>query len=888
MRLPMSSNASMRCWSVLSEIMYSWLQDAIAENAEIVTASRRLARELRAAYDAQQVAAGRTAWLTPPIRSWHSWLGHQATSSENPAMSPARLDAFSSAWLMERCIRKQVPDGLPGIGGIVRLAMQSWQRLREWRVPGSEVTSSARSLDEEVFALAAKDYAGQLQDGGWVDSAGMADLVARQITNKEIDVPARVVFAGFDRLVPAVTSMVDALHIAGCTTAMAPTRSIAANVSILPFASMEAELRAAGAWARIQLNEQPDARIAIVSPMLESNSSEIARLVREGLVPGWQLGSGNYSAAANVSYGRKLAEYPAIALALLLLRWTHKGLSSRELSLVLRSPCIGGLRTSGRCRIEMELRRHPDHAWSIEEFLRVFRSSEESQDALEFIDYVTKFSMIVETRGENLSPAEWAKRIDAALEAIHWPGDASLDSSEFQLANRWRELLNEFARTEVVSHQVDLAEACQRITALSSDTLFQPESGRGLVQVLGALEAAGMEFDFLWICGLDSAQWPPVSRPGLLISNNLQRKYAMPDATPGDTLEFASRVLERLVRSTNNCVLSWPATRDDLELSASSLLEAYTNDGGEVATDPGWYAQHFAGQAEFETCQDDVAPPVAAGEHVRGGAYTVQRQHVEPFSAFVYGRLGVRPPEPIQTGLSPGVRGNIIHNALHNLLAGTPDQNAICEWTKENQLQRVGSAIDSALAEHGINADPINRHILGLERDRLRQLLHEFIAAETGRQHFTVADVEKKIDYAAFGIQLGLRIDRVDRLANGRLLVIDYKTGLAKNFLGRSGEPTDLQLVVYADALNSDIGGLMLINVDSRTISYKGTGGEGGPWKARDDDEWTATLDAWRAKVHEAMQHLAEGDVRINLLNSTSAGRPLNILSRLEEQKRVD
>lgn len=868
--------------------MYSWLHDAIAADAEIVTASRRLARELRAAYDEQQLAAGQKAWLTPPIRSLNSWLSGQSSAIEDPAAIPARLDAFSSALLMERCIRKQVPAGLPGVGGIVRMAVQSWQRLREWRVPGSEVSASARSLDEQVFALAAEDYSRQLEADDWVDNAGMSELVVRLITNKEIAVPGKIVFAGFDRLVPAVRNLVDALQNAGCAIEMAPARAAAPSLSTLSFDSMEAELRAAGAWARVQLQENPQASVAIVSPMLEANSSEITRLVREGLVPGWQYGGATYAAAANVSYGRKLAEYPAIGIALLLLRWTHQGLTSRELSLLLRSPCIGGQQTNGRCRLELELRRHPDHAWKMDEFLRVFRGSEDVQDAVEFFNYVTEFLKIAETGDENLSPTEWAKRIDAALTAVHWPGDAALDSSEFQLANRWRELLNEFARTEVVSNRIDLAEACQRITALSMETLFQPEAGRGLVQVLGTLEAAGMEFDHLWVCGLDAGQWPPVSRPALFISNNLQRKFAMPDATPGDTLEFARRVLERLVRSTNNCVLSWASARDDLELTASSLLEAYASGGDIVAADPGWYAEQLIGKPAFEVRKDDVAPKVDVGERVRGGAYTVQRQHVEPFSAFVYGRLGVRPPDPILNGLSPGVRGNIIHNALHNLLAGKPDQSAICAWTKEAKEQRVGSAIDAALAEYAHHADPIILHILGLERNRLRQLLHDFIAAESERQDFAVVAVEKKTEYVAFGVQLGLRIDRVDRLADGRLLVIDYKTGLAKNFLGRAGEPVDLQLVVYADALNADIGGLALFNVDSRVISYKGAGADGGPWKARGNDEWAETLESWRSLVHEAMQNIAAGDVRINLLNSASAGRPLNILSRMEEQKRVD
>ncbi len=98
--------------------MYSWLQEAIAEKAEVVTASRRLARELRAAYDGQQIASGHKAWLTPAIRTWHDWLGRQAASVENPTSIPNRLDAFSSAWLLERCLRRQLADGLPGVGGI--------------------------------------------------------------------------------------------------------------------------------------------------------------------------------------------------------------------------------------------------------------------------------------------------------------------------------------------------------------------------------------------------------------------------------------------------------------------------------------------------------------------------------------------------------------------------------------------------------------------------------------------------------------------------------------------------------------------------------------------------------------------------------------------------
>jgi RecB family exonuclease len=230
------------------------------------------------------------------------------------------------------------------------------------------------------------------------------------------------------------------------------------------------------------------------------------------------------------------------------------------------------------------------------------------------------------------------------------------------------------------------------------------------------------------------------------------------------------------------------------------------------------------------------------------------------------------------------MRGNIIHNALHNLLTDKPSRQQIQDWTADEMSRRVGSAIDSALAVHVAQADPVLQRLINIERGRLRQLLRDFIHAEVSRPEFKVAAVEKKLDYEKFGIRLGLRIDRIDCLADGRMLVVDYKTGSPKTFLNRNRELKDLQLMVYADALSEEIGGLAFINVDSREITYKAAG---GGWNEAEEDAWEETLQSWRSEVHHALEALATGDARINILQSASDGRSLNILSRLEELKRV-
>jgi len=869
-----------------SDQRYPWLQNAIAERAEVVTASRRLARELRGVYNDQQVATGKQSWHTPAIVFWSDWVALQIESVSDPSALPVRIDAFSASIIWERCLRAHMPDELLGFSGIVRQARQAWRQLNDWSVPIAELVSSARSQDERLFANAASDYKTQLRAGSWIDDAGTEALLADLITQESVTVPRQIMLAGFDRPVPAVARVVEALRAGGCSVQTVPSPDVNATVSVASFASQDAQLRAAGAWAHAVLDNNPQAKIAIVSPTLESEAARTGRLILEGLAPGWQTAGPGHREAVNVSYGRKLAEIPAIAIALLTLKWIRHGLTSREISLILRSKSIGKGEVSGRSRLELMLRKLPDRLWSAASFRRALNEREQSEDSLLLFLSIEKIVELEKDKATVASPADWARQIDQLLEDLHWPGDLTLGSDEFQLVNRWRGLLNELAGTVVVAPQMRLTEAIQRLTALATETVYQPQAKTAMVPVLGTLEAAGMQFDGIWICDLDATQWPPGARPSVLLSRALRKEYGMPDATPSDTLDFSSRVLQRLVGSAGECVMSWARIKGDAELTVSPLLDDIAAAEYNGPQDPGWYAAQQTGGHATEQHTDDSAPAVVQDEKVGGGAYTVQRQSIEPFAAFVYGRLGVQQLDVIETGLSASLRGNIIHNALHNLLADRPTQTEIKRWQDDELAQRIGGAIDSALTEHINRADPVVRRILSLERSRLRGLLKNFVAEECQRSDFSVAAVEEVIDYHAHGVHLGLRFDRLDRLPDGSFLIIDYKTGAPKNLLNRDGKPVDLQLIVYADALQQDVGGLALINIDSRSISYKGAGGS-VDWDPMDGEGWPERLADWRASVHTALQEIAAGDVRINLLLSSAEGRRLNILSRLEEQKRA-
>jgi probable DNA repair protein len=862
---------------------YAWLDAAVDSGAEIVTANRRLARELSRHYAEQQVDCGKLAWLTPPVFYWRDWLGRLLDAAASPDRYLRRLDRASASILWEKCLAKRMPDGLIAFGGVVRQAEQAWQRVVEWQVPLNELAAAARSQDERLFAAAAGEFRDLITRNRWVDGACLAGAVAELLRAEPELASGRVIFAGFSRMTPAAEIVAAALREAGSEVSIRPAASPPAPVAVASFETEAAELRAAGAWAREILSGNASARIGIVCPGLESASEHYGRLICEGLAPGWQFAAARHTSVVNVSYGRRLSEYPTVAVALLALRWVCQGLAGREVSILLRSRNLGGLDYGDRSRLELLLRRFPDRAWTAGSLLAAVGGSRESAGAEDFLGFVKQVDQFKSMAGESGSPADCARRLDEFLSAVGWPGPEPLDSVGYQLVNRWRELLNEFARVASVQSSMTLFEAVSRVGSMAGDNVWQPEADTGPVQVLGVLEAAGLEFDHLWITGLDASQWPPPARPAAFLSNSLQRKYQMPDASPEAALEDAWTVMQQLLGSASDAVVSWSRRRDDSELMASPLLErlgvvAYTG-----PDDPGWIVRAAAGRARVETVVDDAGPPVADGEMVRGGAYTVQKQHVEPFRAFVEGRLGVRRADSFSYGLSASQRGDIVHNALHNLLAEKPDQARLGAWTAEERIRRIGAAIDAALVPHQRAANDVLNRLISIERTRLQRLLQNFIEAELGREPYSVAGLEESAELVREGVRLGLRVDRVDRLDDGRLAIIDYKTGQPGNFRNRDGELKEVQLVVYAEAIEGDIGGIAYINLDSRRILPRVAG---AGWGA-EEQGWNETLAGWREEVRRSIRALADGDLRINILQSTTESRPLAILSRAEELRRA-
>ena len=857
--------------------MYDWLHDALDESTCVVTANRRLARELHNSWSAYKIAEGAAAWRTPSIQPWNTWLGAVLASALRQDGVPTRINAHQSQVLWERCLRKELGDDVSGFPALVRLARDTWQRLADACVSIQEVARTAYSDDQRLYAAAAGRYLSVLENEGWVDDAGLAEHVLCLLRSEGVPLQKRYVFAGFDRPRAAVTAVQDALIAAGSDVVIQPSVSQGAKPVIHAFEARDEEMRCAGAWARKVVNERPGASVAIVVQGLEQSASRDLGLIREGFVPGWQYGPAALPEAVNISYGKRLGEYPAVSIALLALRWLVTDLSAGEVSRLLASPLLGAGEFDARARLELRLRELPDRPWAPSMLSGALRGRSEAANAEDWLARVAAFSKRRRELPKSASPAAWVMFFDECLQALGWPGMGPNDSNDYQLVNRWRELLNDFARLDLVSSSMSASVAVAQLERMAADTLFQPESRKTAVQLLGPLEASGAEFDAVWIAGLTANNWPPPGNPTALVSRRLQVERSMPDATPEDTRAWSATTLQRLTGAAPLVVCSFALLEDDVTQAPSDLL----GDVELAATpaDPGWHASALA--KRVSTCAVEDSVPAVGTEKIFGGAGTIQRQLSEPFSAFAYGRLGIRGLDQQALGIPALLRGNLVHDTMYRLYQDLPTAADLRGWNDDQLATLAADAADAAVQRHTRNSDPVLRQLLQLERDRIVDVVTGFVRMDAERGDFQVLALEGEMEFRSGNLRLSLRFDRIDRFDDGSIAIIDYKTGAAKQLLLRNGSVKEAQLFVYAAATQERVAMLALANLDSRDTGFSGAGRG-----FTDEEDWPELLARVGAEISAACEAFVAGDVRLLAEPTAGKARGLDILSRYTELRR--
>jgi ATP-dependent helicase/nuclease subunit B len=896
-------------------IDYEPLFERLSSGLPLVTGNSRLARVLHGQYNQWRVKRGDSQWRSPVIHSWDVWLGKLWDAAslqgiEGTGLAVPGKQQIISLW--EQVLRNSEPAQRLLRPESLASQLRDTRRLAiDWQLDlnhpfwfGDEKESP--NENHAAFYQWNRAFNTLCRHNNWIPAEDRTALLSRAARDFKLPVAGNFDLLGFDELDPAQLDLLAALAECGSTITRL-TMTPAKNKAVLwQSKGGQDELSKMARWVRYWFEQEPEARIAVVVPDLQSRRSEVERHLAEILTPAGNQ-SGKQVKPWNTSMGTPLARVPLVDSAFDVLKLLDPRIDIQDIGRVLRSPWLrGGIaERNRRAWLEKCLRNN---------YPRQLKLSEVHYRALEIRKYDQNHQELPEEQHEPQAwnspdmaavastlrqfnrdhqaarqPSAWAEAFDTLLASIGWPLASESESADgrgkiraeehdrnWQAFQSWQDGLRELASLDSTLPELGRKTAINRLHQICRERIFQPHTLPASIQVLGLYEISGLQFDHLWVLGLHNDNWPPSAQPNPFIPGPLQQEAQLPHSNPQRELEVARTVTRRLLETAVDTVFSYPGQIDGEPVLPSPLLSC--EDLTVVDEVPGWAGdswQSVVARATDPQIDPLEMPGTFSRSTAKGGSSILKNQALCPFRAFASNRLGAEGLETPVDGISATLHGSLMHSVLEFFWKETKTQEALLQLDEESLVKRIRRHVDHVLdEERGLKFRPEFRNV---EANRLFRLALDYLEIDRARDPFEVVGFEKEILQEIEGQTIRLIIDRVDRLPSGDEAIIDYKTGSVDPKKWFGDRPEDPQLPLYAISAQAPPAAVVFAVIRDDGCLYSGVVRQGGifpdlPPKQTKANEYlveagyqmTATIENWRQILHHLMADFLAGEAAIH------------------------
>ncbi|STX29430.1 recombinase B [Legionella beliardensis] len=590
-------------------------------------------------------------------------------------------------------------------------------------------------------------------------------------------------------------------------------------------------------WLKEQL-AQGKTKIGIVIPDLEAQIQPLKRMLQQ------HFSSNSF----NISLGQTLNNYELVAHALCWLNLNGKTLTNQQARLLLYSPYL-----AGSCKELLQRSQVMQESHFLQEEL--FDQAAWLTELQKAAPGLAKLLKSLANYPHQASPQDWINLFINRLSLLGFPGEYPLNSESYQCYQRFLTLFDEFKQLTLLTEKLTATEALTAFETLAATTMFQPEKKASHIQILNLLEANGCFFEALWISRLTDEHLPPKFKLSAFIPIQLQRTLEIPLISPAYQLELAQKMFERLKKSASHCIVSYSRLSKDKYNLPSPLLAELPAISLPV--------KHTTLPAAWETYLEEYQIALNPDEPVKGGTAVLANQAKCPFRAFAAHRLHARKAVEMSSGPNAIERGQIIHRVMELIWESLKNQQTLLAQT----VEELDSLIEQAIAEALAPYQELRQHsfpplIQEIELARIKQLVVLCLDWEKQRPPFEVEALEYAFTAQLADLDINLRIDRLDKLTNGKKWVIDYKTSIPSYLPWREERPREPQLLLYA-LLDEEITALIFTGLKEGQILVKGLSEEAWPIDGLscldEGDTWAQRLTAWKEQLYQLIQEYKEG-----------------------------
>lgn len=877
-------------------------------NTVTICSTARLVRGVALQHQQQALEQGIKQWQTTEICTLQQWLDALISKASllgllpQDAMPALTLSSVVEVYLWEQaietCLVKHEASALFDIRAMAKSAIEANNLMLNWQISEDDINHQFITQETRQFLRWRHTFVALCKKQNAMESSRLIALQIALITQyqlqitKELALPKQINLAGFDRITPLEKSLFDVFKNCGVQVEILAVGSIGSSkLEYLPATDANQECRAAVAWAKQKLIENPQAQLAIISPALANIRRELIDLLDDAFHAETLYSSFFENPRCyDFSLGLSLTEYSIVhsALQLLRLATTKAMIRFDDITPILLDVHWGSYaELDARAQLDAHLRKNLNASNNLDALIKQagrLQSHGIKLDVLfKHLELIDKF----QNKSKSRQPlSAWVTDFISLLDKLNWAKSRALSSHEYQTQQAFYKCLKELSALDLILDNVNASVAVQKVAEICSLTMFQAESTGDIhIQILGFLETPAVQLDAVWALNVNDQHWPPPVKLNPLLPAELQRSRGTPNASAAVQSQFAALVQQRLLSCAPEVIFSYALKEDERELRPSPLLEikqlqTAIKQVGIMQT----IAESLAAPANMQMLDDFIAPAVLANEVVRGGVNLFATQAICPAWAFYQYRLGAAKIETPVEGLDNMSRGSLLHKVLQLFWQDCGSLSNLKAMTLDQRVMAINVAIEKSIQAL---ANEISYHIppqiMQIERQRLQQLIQAWLDLELIRTDFTVTECEKKFAVEIEGLTINLTIDRIDTLTAGGLVVIDYKTSsVVANKSWADDRIAEPQLPIYSALalMHEDVVAVCFAKIRSDETKFIGLSVEEDVLpavtalsKVKENsafqrfDDWDSLLEHWYLSLTNMAHEIKAGLASVTITN---------------------
>lgn len=704
---------------------------------------------------------------------------------------------------------------------LIKQVMSEYGLVCQFEINASEFERYF-STKSAVFLLWQQAYQAFLVKNKCIDEFDVVDLLIKK--NQNLMLKGQVFYYGFKQLTPQQKRLTKVLS--------AQLLSIDMHYSdnqhtTKTFDTTAAEITHVASWVKQQYlafdtqstnankTTQNQNSIAVIVPDLSTLKHTISTALDKQFGYDTQL-TPSVQKAYNISLGNPMLWYELVDISLKLLSFVqawHLGrVAQGLLSKVLLSPFIKGAyqEQSQRAQTDIKLQSLACVELKPAQILKVLQQ----QNCPLLTDIILGIDTTLNNFNSNQEKhhyGQWILEFTRILKHWSWGEDRRLSSTEYQLFNKYQQTQLSFQQLDILNKPVAFTKALSAWQQVLAQTSFSPKLAKPAnIHILGQLEAQGLQFDKVWIMGMNSDFLPGKIKHYRFIESDIAMRFDLPDSHYARLNTQANLTLTHLKKLAPDQIFSY-AKQDNSSHNrlrhATHLLEFSST----VLTDN---LQYLAPKP-LQVLTDNELPKLS-DTHISQGIKTLEYQAQCAFRGGAQ-RFDIVDIPDLSIGINAMQKGQLMHKVLESLWGLLGNQTTL----KQHQSQ-LALLVAQQIAQYLPNPT----HFEQIEAKRIEGIIVALLEMELERKPFKVQSVEVVQTVNINGLSFNIRLDRIDIDEFGNKIIFDYKTGkvsaaqLGVTKSGLTGIITQPQLPIYA--LHNQADGVAFIGLRAQKVEYLG------------------------------------------------------------------